>query len=57
MSEAEFEPQVLIEHIDSFGKGLSSWEVDFIAGLIDNPPETYSPKQIAVIKRIYDEKC
>lgn len=53
----EFEPQVLVEHIDSFGKHLSDWEIKFIAGLIDNPPETYSEKQIAVINRIYDEKC
>ncbi len=56
MSE-EFDPKVLVEHIDSFGKGLSSWEVDFIAGLKDNPPASYSEKQLIVINRIYDEKC
>lgn len=50
-------PQVLVEHIDSFGKGLSKWEIKFIADLIDNPPDSFSEKQIAVIHRIYDEKC
>ena len=53
----EFDPQVLVEHIDSFGKGLTKWEVGFIANLIDNPPENYSEKQVEVINRIYDEKC
>lgn len=52
----DFDSQTLIEHIDSFGKNLSDWEIKFIAGLIDNPPEWYSPKQIKVINRIYDEK-
>lgn len=53
----EFEPQVLVEHIDSFGKNLSDWEIKFIADLIDNPRERFSPKQIEIINRIYDEKC
>jgi len=53
----DFYPQVLVEHIDSFGKNLSDWEVKFIAGLIDNPPETYSSKRLEIINRIYDEKC
>ena len=47
--ETEFDPKVLVEHIDSFGKRL--------ADLIDNPPDVYSPKQIKIINRIYDEKC
>ena len=51
------EPQVLVEHIDSFGKNLSEWEVGFIANLLDNPPAEYKPKQIEIIYRIYDEKC
>ena len=54
---SKFDPQVLVEHIDSFGKGLSKWEIKFIAGLIDNPPEKFSPKRIEIIERIYDEKC
>ena len=53
----EFDPKVLVEHIDSFGKGLTDWEIKFIADLIDNPPETYSEGRIRVINRIYDEKC
>ena len=56
MKMNDFDSQTLIEHIDSFGKNLSDWEIKFIAGLIDNPPEWYSPKQIEVINRIYDEK-
>lgn len=55
--EYKFEPKVLVEHIDSFGKHLSEWEINFIANLMDNPPEYYSPKQIEIIERIYDEKC
>ena len=53
----EFDPKVLVEHIDDFGKGLSEWEVDFIANLVDYPPNHYSEKQTAIINRIYDEKC
>lgn len=53
----EFSPKVLVEHIDSFGKGLNEWEIKFIANLIDNPPNTYSEKQEEIINRIYDEKC
>ena len=53
----EFTPEILVEHIDRFGEGLNSWEIKFIADLIDNPPEEYSPKVITVINRIYDEKC
>ena len=53
----KFDPNVLVEHIDSFGEGLSEWEVNFITGMMDNPPAKYSEKQIAIINRIYDEKC
>ena len=54
--ELTFEPGVLVKHIDMFGKGLSEWDVNFIADMIDNPPEYCSPKQVKIIKRIYDEK-
>lgn len=57
MNEKNFKPETLIEHIDSFGKGLSDWEITFISNLIDNPPKNYSEKQIEIINRIYDEKC
>ena len=53
----EFDPKELVEHIDIFGKDLTEWEVNFIAKLIDHSPESYSEKQIAIINRIYDEKC
>lgn len=51
------EPKVLVEHIDTFGKNLTEWEIKFIANLIDNPPQFYSERQIEIINRIYDEKC
>lgn len=57
MTMTDFDPNVLIEHIDSFGHGLSEWEIQFISGFIDAPLENYTPKQIAIINRIYDEKC
>ncbi len=53
----EFDPATLVEHIDSFGHGLSEWEICFVADMLDNPPETYSEKQRALINRIYDQKC
>jgi len=53
----DFDPQVLVEHIDAFGKNLSDWEKARIIEWMDNPPKEYSPKQIAVIERIYGEKC
>ena len=55
--KTKHKPQILVEHIDSFGKKLSKWEINFIANLIDNPPEEYTPSMIKVINRIYDEKC
>ena len=47
----------IISHIDSYGKGLSKWEIGFISNLIDNPPKNYSEKVIDIINRIYNEKC
>ena len=52
-----FDPNDLVEHIDLFGKGLTDWEIKFIANLIDNPSDIYSKKQVAIIERIYNEKC
>jgi len=61
MNKRRFEEYVVIkervEHIDYFGKNLSDWEKGFIADLIDDAPEKFSPKQIEVINRIYDQKC
>lgn len=55
--EIKDNPQLYVEHIDCFGKKLNEWEKNFIANLIDYPPKTFSEKQIAVITRIYNEKC
>jgi len=56
MAATDFDSEVLVKHIDHFGKGLSAWEIKFIANLIDHPPATYSEKQKEIINRIYDEK-
>jgi hypothetical protein len=53
----DFDSKVLVEHIDSFGHGLSEWEINFIADMLDHPPDVYSEKQIEIINRIYDQKC
>lgn len=46
----------LLERVDKFGKGLSEWEISFVAGLIDNPPRVPSQKQIDILKRIDKQK-
>jgi len=48
---------VLVEHVDMLGKGLNAWQIKFIADLIDRTPDVYSPKQQAIIERLYQEKC
>ena len=53
----QFEPVVLVNHIDSFGKGLKAWDVKFIASMIDEPPKHYTTNMIKQIHRIYDETC
>jgi len=55
--KSDFDPKVLVEHIDAFGKKLSEWEVNFISNLMDHPPKVYTPKVVEIINRIYDEKC
>lgn len=47
----------MIKHIDTYGKGLTKWEVKFISNLVDNQRWEYSDKQIENIIRIYDNKC
>lgn len=44
----------VLDAIDSFAKNLSESSVDFIASMIDDPPESYSPKQIKWIKNLYE---
>ena len=53
----DFDPKMLVEHVDSFGKHLNDFEIKFIADLLDHPPRLYSDPQIKVIERIYEEKC
>jgi len=54
---SDFDPKVLVEHIDAFGKKLSEWKVNFISNLMDHPPKVYTPKVVEIINRIYNEKC
>lgn len=46
----------ILQRVDRYGKGLTEWEVNFVAGLIDNPPATPSAKQVEILKRIDREK-
>lgn len=50
------EYQKLLERVDKYGKGLTDWEINFVADLIDNPPAHPSEKQISILKRIDKEK-
>lgn len=46
----------LVCDIDEGGMGLTSWEVNFIAGFIDNPPHTVSEKQWETLLRIQEDR-
>ncbi len=46
----------LLERVDKFGRGLTGWEIDFVANLIDNPPRVPTKKQIDILKRIDQQK-
>ena len=47
----------VVEYIDDRGKRLSERSVDFIASLVDNPPEEYSPKQVNWLRDLYQNYC
>lgn len=51
------EIEEMIFDIDNNGEDLTNWEIGFIADLIDNPPEEYSPSQITKIEQIYNQRC
>jgi hypothetical protein len=53
----KFGVREIIEHIDSFGRNLTKWEVDFIGKLIDNPRIPVTSPMEEIVNRIYDEKC
>ena len=46
----------MLKRVDKYGKGLSEWEINFVADLIDNPPQTPSLRQREILKRIDREK-
>lgn len=52
----QFEPMVLVEHIDSFAEYLSPSEKRFIISLMEKTPKFFSEKQIDWIEDIYDER-
>ena len=45
-----------VKAIDEEGKGLTEWEVNFIAGIIDSFQTVFSPRQAKVVSRIYDQR-
>jgi len=55
MTRTRFELLDMIRAIDeSDDVSLTPWEINFIAGMIDNPPSRFTEKQAAVIERIHD---
>lgn len=46
----------LLAEIDEDGEDLTTWEVDLVADLIDNPPEQLSVAQREKIQEIWSEK-
>lgn len=46
----------LLTRVDTYGKGLTEWEINFVSSLIDDPPDHPSKKQIDILKRIDKEK-
>ena len=57
MSKEQDDARDLLEEIDSVGKDLTEWEVDFVADLIDNWQGDFEPRQIEKIQEIYEEQC
>jgi len=55
MSVSTAAMKLLIE-IDQSGADLTPWEVKFVADLIDRGVTQFSPKQMAMIQRIYEER-
>ena len=47
---------ILID-VDENASGLNDWEFSFISDLVDDPPDTFSDKQIEIIQRLYDNWC
>lgn len=46
----------MVKDVDENRKGLTKWEIDFIAGFIDKPPKGFSEKQWEIVERIKDQK-
>lgn len=45
----------LIE-IDKHGKGLTLWEIDFVADLLEGDAEKFSPIEVRKINQIHDDR-
>ena len=46
----------LLTEIDEDGEDLTTWEIDLVADMIDNPPERLSVAQREKIQQIWNEK-
>ena len=46
----------MVAEIDLCAEDLTEWEVDFIAHLIDSPPDNITQRQEETIKRIYKQR-
>lgn len=46
----------MLTEIDGRAKGLSGWEIEFIASLLDNPPDRFSVQQAKKIAEIWQTK-
>lgn len=45
-----------IKDVDENGEGLTEWEINFIAEMIDKPPTYFTEKQEDIINRIWEQK-
>ena len=47
----------MVKTIDEEAEGLDLWERRFIADMIDNPPESPSPKVQEIVLGLYERYC
>ena len=46
----------ILEEIDTKGKGLTDWELKFVADILERKQETFSTKQENMIRKILEER-
>jgi hypothetical protein len=52
----EADLRAMLAEIDESGEGLTEWEVNFIARLIDSRAKRFTPAQAKQIRRIHQER-